>query len=88
MNSSAEKTRTANSTTKNLVGLLSCIASLLILCCYNDQISPQFASVGGTITPEFASLSILTGYLAFDLWFASFCHPLLQRVYSRCGKMP
>lgn len=75
VNSSAEKTRTANSTTKNLVGLLSCIASLLILCCYNDQISPQFASVGATITPEFASLSILTGYLAFDLWFASFCHP-------------
>jgi len=72
---SAEKTRTANNTTKNLVGLLSCIASLLMLCCRKDGLSFWFAAVDGTITPEFASLSILTGYLAFDLWFASFCHP-------------
>ena len=72
---SAEKTRSANSTTKNLVGLLSCVASLLTLCWNNDQVSFRFVSIGGTITPEFASLCILTGYLAFDLWFASFCHP-------------
>jgi len=68
---STQRQRTANAVTKNLVGLLNCVASLLFLCCTKD--SGVINSI--STTPEFAALSILTGYLAFDLWYSASCYP-------------
>lgn len=70
--------RIADSTTKNLVGLLACFCSLLNLCSIAGVLNWDSSLFLNSPTPHgdlFASLSVLTGYLLFDLWYSAFCHP-------------
>jgi len=62
---------------KDLVGLLACSASLSALGGFNvfgpfSHLPRGFCTDRGE---EFAALAIVTGYLAFDLWYAPLCRP-------------
>jgi len=69
---SNETKRFSNAYTKVSVGILACSISICIL----FNVSTNGWSNNAKLSSEFISLSTVTGYLAFELWFMQlFCHP-------------
>ena len=69
------KQRASNLKTKAQVGILACISALYVLTQDASSCTSQYFT--GThisaLLPEFHSLCIMTGYLAFDLWYDQIC---------------
>ena len=79
---SNETKRFSNAYTKVSVGILACSISISIL----FNVSTNGWSNNAKLSSEFISLSTVTGYMAFKLWFVQlFCHPppyLLSSIFE------